>query len=93
MWSTYGLPGHSSASFRRNDGSDEQSTPLARDLGNVLQELRRRGPTGLFKAWRDRWHYRRELGRLLRVGRHMISDIGLTLAEASAETDRPFWRP
>jgi len=47
----------------------------------------------LVKAWRARRHYRRELGRLLRVGRHMISDIGLTLAEAQAETDRPFWRP
>ena len=92
MWSTYGLPGHSSARFRRSDNTERHGTPLAQDIAEILQELKRRGPIELFKAWRARRHYRRELGRLLRVGRHMISDIGLTLAEAEAAVERPFWR-
>lgn len=89
MWSTYGLPGHSSVNFQ---GVEGHGTRLARDMGEILQELKQRGPSGLFKAWRTRRHYRKELGRLLRVGRHMISDIGLTLAEAEAAAHRPFWR-
>ncbi len=93
MWSTYRLPGHSAVSLPQAGGSEGLGTLFARDIGDVLQELKQRGPMALVKAWRARRHYRRELGRLLRVGRHMISDIGLTLAEAQAETDRPFWRP
>lgn len=90
MWSTYRLPGHSSVSLA--GGTDGLGAPLAQDIAEILRELQQRGPIGLFKAWRARRHYRRELGRLLRVGRHMISDIGLTLADAQAAVDRPFWR-
>ena len=92
MWSTYRLPVHSPVGLRRSGGIEGLGTPFTRDIGDVLQELRYRGPTGLLTTWRDRWRYRQELGRLLRVGRHMINDIGLTLAEAQAERDRPFWR-
>jgi uncharacterized protein YjiS (DUF1127 family) len=77
--------------FQPAGDTDGHGTRLARDAGEILQELKR-GPIALCRAWRTRRHYRRELGRLLRVGRHMVSDIGLTLAEVQAETDRPFWR-
>ncbi len=91
MWSTYGLTGHSAVSLA--GGTDGLGAPFVRDIRVVMEELKRRGPVGLLKAWRARRHYRRELGRLLRVGQHMISDIGLTLAEAQVEMDRWFWRP
>jgi uncharacterized protein YjiS (DUF1127 family) len=93
MWSAYRLPGHSAVTLRPAGSTDRLGAPFARDIGDVLQELKQRGPIELVKAWRSRRHYRRELGRLLRVGRHMISDIGLTLPEAQAEMNRPFWRP
>lgn len=43
-------------------------------------------------AWRKRRGYRRDLQRLLRVGPHMLADIGLTLEEARREIVKPFWR-
>jgi len=92
MWSIYRFTGHSAANFRPTGGTDGLNAPFARDIEDVLLELKQCGLGGLFKAWRARRHYRKELGRLLRVGRHMISDIGLTLAEAEAAADRPFWR-
>lgn len=46
----------------------------------------------IWTAWRRRRDYRRDVKRLLRVGPHMIEDIGLTLEEASREAVRPFWR-
>ena len=39
-----------------------------------------------------RRRYRAELRRLLRVGSHMIDDIGLDLKEAVAESRKPFWQ-
>ena len=87
------IAGSFRSEFPQAGRAEGLGTRFARDIGDVLQELKQRGPMALVKAWRTRWHYRRELGRLLRVGRYMISDIGLTLAEALAETDRPFWRP
>lgn len=46
----------------------------------------------VWAAWRRRRCCRRDLRRLLRVGPHMIKDIGLTLEEASREVAKPFWR-
>jgi len=46
----------------------------------------------IWALWLARWHYRRELRRLLRAGPHMIADIGLALDEAHAEMAKPFWR-
>ena len=46
----------------------------------------------LLADWRQRRHYRAELRRLLRVGVHLIADIGLPLAAARAEAAKPFWR-
>ena len=43
-------------------------------------------------AWRRRRDYRRDVKRLLRVGPHMIEDIGLTLEQASREIVKPYWR-
>jgi len=65
---------------------------LGRDMRNILLDLSREGPFGLFQLWRKRRLYRRELVRLLIVGPYMIGDIGLTLDQALAEADRPFWR-
>lgn len=55
---------------------------------------RRRLVCGLgaaWAAWRTRRRFRRDLKRLLRVGPHMLADIGLTLEEAQRESAKPFW--
>ncbi|HVO03148.1 MAG TPA: hypothetical protein VMT54_13165 [Candidatus Cybelea sp.] len=65
---------------------------LGQDMRNILLDLRRDGPFRLLRVWRQRWHYRKELARLLIVGPYMISDVGLTLDLALAEAGRPFWR-
>ena len=47
------------------------------------------------RGWRLWWARRRsraELRRLLRVGAYLVADIGLPLAGARAEADKPFWR-
>jgi uncharacterized protein YjiS (DUF1127 family) len=67
-------------------------TALGQDLSDILEDLGRQGPFGLFRVWRERWRYRKELARLFIVGPYMINDIGLTLDQALAEVDRPFWR-
>jgi len=46
----------------------------------------------LFRLWRERWCYRKDLARLFVVGPYMINDVGLTLDQALAQADRPFWR-
>jgi uncharacterized protein YjiS (DUF1127 family) len=46
-----------------------------------------------FRDCRARHRYRRDLRRLLRVGPHMIADIGLSQVQARREADKPFWRP
>ena len=43
--------------------------------------------------WGRRRQFRADLKRLLKVGPHMIADIGLTYQEALDECGRPFWRP
>ena len=43
--------------------------------------------------WGHRLRYRNELKRLLRVGPHMIKDVGLALEEAHREIEKPFWTP
>jgi uncharacterized protein YjiS (DUF1127 family) len=42
--------------------------------------------------WQRRRRYRSDLRRLLRVGPHMIADIGLTLEQARREIAKPVWR-
>lgn len=46
----------------------------------------------ILKQWRRRRDDRNELRRLLRIGPHMIADIGLTCEAARRETEKPFWR-
>jgi uncharacterized protein YjiS (DUF1127 family) len=65
---------------------------LARFAEPAFEELHRERLFHLLRSWRARRHYRRELGRLLKVGPHMISDIGLTLEDAKRQTAKPFWR-
>jgi uncharacterized protein YjiS (DUF1127 family) len=45
-----------------------------------------------FAEWKVRRRYRRDLKRLLRVGPHMIADIGLTPEAAHQEIEKPIWR-
>lgn len=42
--------------------------------------------------WRRRRAFRRDLTRLLSVGRYMIRDIGLSPEEALRESRKPFWK-
>jgi len=59
----------------------------------ACRQIQRVGLFSVFRLWRSRRHYRRELRRMLTVvGPHMIADIGLTLKEARDEMFRPFWR-
>jgi uncharacterized protein YjiS (DUF1127 family) len=39
-----------------------------------------------------RRRYRKDLERFLRVGPHMIEDVGLTLPEAHREIEKPLWQ-
>ena len=41
--------------------------------------------------WQTRRRYRRDLEHLLRVGPHMIEDVGLTVQEARGEIEKQFW--
>ena len=71
---------------------DPADTSLGQTLRDVLADLSRQGPLGLLRLWRERGRYRRDLARLVFVGPHMLNDIGLTLDQALAQVDRPFWR-
>jgi uncharacterized protein YjiS (DUF1127 family) len=100
MWQTFRL--YDQTPYLRTTGSGtsipfearrkEAEASLGQDMRNILLELSREGLLGLFPLWHKRWHYRRELARLLIVGPYMINDIGLTLDQALAEAGRPFWR-
>ena len=100
MWLTYRLADRgpnmrttgSGASLSFDARGKQVEASLGQDMRNILLDLSREGPFGLFRLWRQRWHYRKELARLFIVGRYMISDIGLTLEQALAEAGRPFWR-
>jgi uncharacterized protein YjiS (DUF1127 family) len=56
------------------------------------------GAAGIGDAWAiiraglERHRYRQELRRLLRVGPHMIADVGLTQAQAGREAKKSFWQ-
>ena len=58
----------------------------------VLRRLRRgcRGAAEIGPLWLERARQRRQLAEL---SDHMLRDIGVTRADAWAETDKPFWRP
>lgn len=44
------------------------------------------------RLWRERLSYRSELRRLLKVGPHMIRDVGLAWEDANLEAKKPFWQ-
>jgi uncharacterized protein YjiS (DUF1127 family) len=71
-------------------GPGRDSLPLV--IESASQEKRRQRPAEILSVWRARWHFRRELRRLLSVGPHMIADIGLTLEQTREEMARPFWQ-
>lgn len=94
MWLLIPLKG--SSSHVAMNGAYARSKPveasIGQDLSDILEDLSRHGPFGLFRVWRERWRYRKELARLSIVGPYMINDIGLTFDQALAEIDRRFWR-
>ena len=64
-------------------------------IDRAIQTLRAVGIGELraaIHAGLERYRYRRELRRLLRVGPHMIDDVGLDRDQALHEADKPFWR-
>jgi uncharacterized protein YjiS (DUF1127 family) len=50
------------------------------------------GFRAIWDEWQTRRRFRKDLARLLRVGTYMIEDVGLTLAEANREIEKPFWQ-
>ena len=50
------------------------------------------GFRAVWDVWQTRRRFRKDLARLLRVGTYMIEDVGLTLAEANREIEKPFWQ-
>ena len=65
---------------------------LARFAEGPFEQVRRESLSRIFSAWRLRRQYRQELQRLMKVGPHMIADIGLKLEDARMETAKPFWQ-
>ena len=63
------------------------STPSGLSSGT---RFRLEGTT--LREWLNRRHYRRGLARLMRVGPHMIDDVGLTLEQVRQEIAKPFWQ-
>ena len=65
---------------------------LARFAEALFEQVRREPPSRILSVWRERRQYRQELRRLMKVGSHMIADIGLKLEDARIETVKPFWQ-
>jgi len=65
---------------------------LARFAEAPFEQVRCDSLSRIFSAWRTRRHYRQELRRLMKVGPHMIADIGLKLEDARMETAKAFWQ-
>lgn len=60
-----------------------QSTSLFESVNQIF---------ALTRSWRDRLSYRSELRRLLKVGPHMIRDVGLAWEDANVEAKKTFWQ-
>ena len=65
---------------------------LARFAESSSEKIRREPLSRILSTWRLRRQYRQELQRLMKVGPHMIADIGLKLEDARMETAKPFWQ-
>src|SRR5262250_2914201 len=65
---------------------------LARFAESSSEKIRREPLSRILSTWRLRRQYRQELQRLMKVGPHMIADIGLKLEDARIETVKPFWQ-
>lgn len=68
-----------------------QLSRQARHAGWFLTQVVRKFDAAMELAQRRRCA-RAELRRLLRVGPHMIADIGLDPEAACAEAAKPFWK-
>jgi uncharacterized protein YjiS (DUF1127 family) len=62
--------------------SSERLNDFEHVRGNLAQ---------LVGEWRSRIRYRGELQRLLEIGPHFITDIGLKPDEVRKEINKPFW--
>lgn len=56
----------------------------------VFKTLKRFSETP--SLWRERIHHRSELKRLIKVGSHMVRDVGLTWEDAQLEAKKSFWQ-
>ena len=65
---------------------------LARFAEGPFEQVRRESLSHIFSARGERRQYRQELRRLMKVGSHMITDIGLKLEDARIEMAKPFWQ-
>ena len=65
---------------------------LARFAEALFEQVRREPLSRILSAWRERRQYRQELQRLMKVGPHVIADIGLKLEDARMETAKAFWQ-
>jgi uncharacterized protein YjiS (DUF1127 family) len=65
---------------------------FARFAESLFGQIRREPLSHILGTWRVRRRYRQELRRLMKVGPHMIADIGLKLEDARMETAKPFWQ-
>lgn len=77
--------------WRSSPNLSRDRDSLAIEVRRTVHDLQQRGLAGTFKIWRERIRYRRDLRRIALAAPHMIDDIGLTLDQALAEADRPFW--
>jgi uncharacterized protein YjiS (DUF1127 family) len=71
----------------RTQSRHAPALPLATAFGIPLAALSNIASLGAL--WHRRIHTRRALARM---DRHLLSDIGLTLAEVQAESAKPFWK-
>jgi len=65
---------------------------LARFAASPFAHVRREPLSRILSAWRVRRQYRQELQRLMKVGPHMIADIGLKPEDVRMETAKSFWQ-
>jgi uncharacterized protein YjiS (DUF1127 family) len=69
----------------------KDAAPGSAYLADAIRRMRKIAP--LIAEWRQRYRYRADLKRLLKVGPYMIDDIGLAYEEAKRESAKAFWKP
>ena len=71
----------------RSPGGDR----IRRRLHTLVLSIRTLQSQALYRQYRERMRYRSDLRRLLKVGRYMIEDVGLSYEQVVREATKPFW--